>query len=103
MPKSPAVYILASRRKGTLYTGVTSNLIGRVWQHREHVIDGFSKHYDVTRLVWYELTESIESAILREKQIRKWNREWKIRLIEEANPAWKDLWLEITGYAEVSG
>ena len=103
MSKSPAVYILASSRKGTLYTGVTSHLIKRLWQHREHVIDGFSKRYDVTRLVWYELTEAMDSAILREKQIKKWNRAWKIRLIEALNPGWKDLWPEITGQAEVSG
>lgn len=103
MDKQPAIYILASSRKGTLYVGVTSNLIGRVWQHREHVIDGFSKQYDVTRLVWYQLTEAMDSAILREKQIKKWNRAWKIRLIEEMNPGWKDLWPEITGHAEVPG
>ncbi len=100
MDKQPAVYILASSRKGTLYVGVTSNLVGRIWQHRKHVVEGFSKKYDVTRLVWYELTDSIESAIVREKQIKKWNRDWKIRLIEKANPSWRDLWPSITGHAE---
>ena len=103
MGKSPTVYLLASTRKGTLYVGVTSDLVARVWQHREHVTEGFSKRYDVTRLVWYELSESMESAIQREKQIKKWNREWKIRLIEERNPTWKDLWPEIVGNAEVPG
>ncbi|WP_082576268.1 MULTISPECIES: GIY-YIG nuclease family protein [unclassified Lysobacter] len=103
MSKSPAVYVLASSRKGTLYVGVTSDLVSRIWQHREHITDGFSKRYDVTRLVWYELTESMESAIQREKQIKKWNREWKIRLIEERNPTWRDLWPEIAGNAEVPG
>ncbi|MBW3550572.1 MAG: GIY-YIG nuclease family protein [Proteobacteria bacterium] len=103
MEKQPAVYILASSRKGTLYTGVTSNLVGRIWQHREHIVDGFSKRYDVTRLVWYELAGSMEGAITREKQIKKWNRGWKIRLVEEANPAWKDLWSVIIDHAEVSG
>ena len=103
MSKSPAVYLLASSRNGTLYVGVTSNLVGRVWQHREHAVDGFSKRYEVTRLVWYELAATMESAIQREKQIKKWNRAWKIRLIEEGNPTWKDLWPDIVGSAEVPG
>lgn len=103
MSKSPAVYLLASSRNGTLYVGVTSNLVGRVWQHREHAVDGFSKRYEVTRLVWYELAATMESAIQREKQIKKWNRAWKIRLIEEGNPTWKDLWPDIVGNAEVPG
>ena len=103
MSKSPAVYLLASSHNGTLYVGVTSNLVGRVWQHREHAVDGFSKRYEVTRLVWYELAATMESAIQREKQIKKWNRAWKIRLIEEGNPAWKDLWPDIVGNAEVPG
>ena len=103
MDKQPAVYMLASKRKGILYTGVTSNLVGRIWQHREHVIDGFTQRYDVSRLVWYQLTEAMDSAILREKQVKKWNRAWKIRLIEEMNPGWRDLWPEIAGHAEVPG
>ena len=97
MPKQPAVYIVASERNGTLYTGVTSDLIGRTWQHREHVVDGFTKRYDVTQLVWYELHHRMESAIDREKQIKKWNRAWKIRMIQKNNPKWDDLWPEITG------
>ena len=95
--KQPAVYILASERNGTLYTGVTSNLVGRTWQHREHVVDGFTKKYEVTMLVWFEMHDDMESAILREKQIKAWKREWKIRLIEESNPYWNDLWAQILG------
>lgn len=95
--KQPAVYILASARNGTLYTGVTSDLVGRTWQHREHAVDGFTKRYGVTILVWYELHGTMESAILREKQIKKWNRAWKLDLIQPANPQWKDLWHEIIG------
>src|SRR5690606_6724395 len=83
MEKQPAVYLLASERNGTLYTGVTSDLVGRTWQHREHVVDGFTKRYGIATLVWYELHPTMESAILREKQIKKWNRSWKLRLIQE--------------------
>ena len=99
MEKQPAIYILASERNGTLYTGVTSDLVGRTWQHREHVVDGFTKRYDIATLVWYELHPTMESAILREKQIKKWNRSWKLRLIQEGNPRWRDLWPDITGQA----
>ncbi|MFO1473428.1 MAG: GIY-YIG nuclease family protein [Lysobacterales bacterium] len=95
--KQPAVYILASHYQGTLYIGVTSDLIARIWQHREHVVEGFTNRYGVVRLVWYEQHGSMESAILREKQLKKWNREWKIRLIETMNPDWKDLWPSIIG------
>ena len=95
--KQPAVYILASERNGTLYTGVTSDLVARTWQHREHLVDGFTKRYGVTMLVWYELHGSMDAAILREKQIKKWNRAWKLRLVQEANPRWVDLWPEIIG------
>jgi len=97
MEKQPAVYILASERNGTLYTGVTSDLVGRTWQHREHVVDGFTKRYGIATLVWYELHPTMESAILREKQIKKWNRSWKLRLIQEGNPRWRDLWSDIIG------
>ena len=97
MEKQPCVYLLASSRNGTLYVGVTSNLIGRIWQHREHVVPGFTDKYDVTRLVWYEMHGTIEEAILREKRIKKWNRAWKTRLIDESNPSWRDLWPDITG------
>jgi putative endonuclease len=95
--KQPAVYILASERNGTLYTGVTSDLVARTWQHREHIVDGFTKRYNVTILVWYELHGSMDAAILREKQIKKWNRAWKLRLIQESNPRWNDLWSDIVG------
>lgn len=97
MDKQPAVYILASDRNGTLYTGVTSDLVGRVWQHRDHVAEGFTKRYGITMLVWYELHGTMGSAILREKRIKKWNRAWRLRLIQESNPRWRDLWCEITG------
>jgi putative endonuclease len=90
------VYILASQRNGTLYIGVTNNLVRRTWQHREDVVDGFTSKYGVNMLVWYEVHESIEAAITREKQIKKWNRAWKLRLIEESNPNWQDLYLTFT-------
>jgi len=95
--KQPAVYITASSRNGTLYIGVTSALIQRAWQHREHVVEGFTKQYGVDRLVYYELLGDMEHAILREKRLKKWNRLWKLRLIEERNPDWRDLWDEILG------
>lgn len=78
----PCVYILASKRNGTLYVGVTSDLLKRVWQHRNEVVEGFTKRYDVHMLVWYEVHETMESAILREKELKKWRRQWKIALIE---------------------
>ena len=89
--------MLASGRNGTLYVGVTSDLVKRAWQHNEGVVAGFTKEYDVKRLVWYEQHGNAESAITREKQIKKWNRVWKIRLIEETNPYWNDLYGQITG------
>ncbi len=95
--KQPAVYILATGKRGTLYIGVTSNLVARTWQHREHVVEGFTKRYDVTQLVWFELHGTMDSAIAREKQLKKWNREWKLRLVSESNPEWKDLWDDIVG------
>jgi len=95
--KAPAVYILASQRNGTLYIGVTSNLIQRIWQHREGVVEGFTQRHGVKTLVWYEQHETMESAIAREKALKKWNRDWKLRLIEKRNPQWLDLWPEITG------
>jgi putative endonuclease len=95
MQKQFAVYILASARNGTLYIGVTSNLPKRVWEHREGVVDGFSKEYGVKTLVWYELHDSAESAITREKRMKKWNRLWKLKLVEEKNPEWRDLFADI--------
>jgi putative endonuclease len=93
--KQPATYILASGRNGTLYVGVTSDLIQRVWQHKNDVVDGFTSTYGVHALVWFELHKDMESAIIREKRIKKWNRDWKISLIERSNPEWQDLYDEI--------
>ena len=90
-------YILASKRNGTLYTGVTSDLIQRVWQHEQDLVEGFSKKYRVKKLFYYEVHDNAESAITREKQIKKWRRKWKLRLIEEKNPQWKNLYDEIVG------
>ena len=91
----PAVYIMASRRNGTLYVGVTSNLVQRAWQHREGEIAGFTKQYGCKLLVWFELHSTMENAITREKQLKGGSRKRKLALIEETNPQWKDLFLEI--------
>jgi putative endonuclease len=93
--KQPCVYILASQRNGTLYVGVTSNLVQRVWQHKSDLVEGFTKKYEVHVLVWYEAHETMESAITREKTIKGWQRKWKLDLIESANPAWRDLYGDI--------
>ena len=90
-------YILASGKNGTLYNGVTNNLIKRVAQHKRKEVKGFAEKYEVNKLVWYEQTNDIRIAIKREKQIKKWNRKWKIRLIEQENPEWNDLFFEIGG------
>ncbi len=89
-------YILASRRNGTLYLGMTDNLVRRVFEHRSEAMRGFTKRYGVKMLVWYESHESRDSAFARERQIKKWNRAWKLELIEKANPEWRDLWEEVT-------
>jgi putative endonuclease len=89
------VYMLCSKRNGTLYTGVTSDLIKRVYEHKNGLTEGFTKTYGVHRLVWYELHGAAETAIPREKQIKKWNRDWKLELIEQMNPDWKDLYDEL--------
>ena len=86
------VYILASRKHGTLYIGVTSNLVQRIWQHKHNQVEGFTSKYSVHHLVYYEISESIRTAIAREKQLKKWNRQWKINLIESMNPEWRDLY-----------
>ena len=91
MERTPCVYMLASGFHGTIYTGVTSQLLGRVWQHREEVMRGFTARYGVKRLVWFEVHHTMESAISREKTLKRWHREWKVKLIEESNPAWHDL------------
>jgi len=88
----PAVYILASKRNGTLYVGVTSDLVKRVWEHKNNMVEGFTKQYRVHQLVWYELHESMESAIMREKRLKDWKRAWKLELIESKNPDWLDLY-----------
>lgn len=95
--KNPATYILCSRPNGTLYVGVTSNLLKRIWEHRENLVEGFTKKYAVHRLVYFELHDRMEEAIIREKRIKKWNRKWKIRLIKEFNPTWRDLYVELAG------
>lgn len=92
MDKQPAVYILTSRRNGTLYTGVTSNLIKRVWEHKNDVIPGFTQRYGVHSLVWFEFHPTMVSAINREKHIKEWKREWKLNLIEKVNKNWDDLY-----------
>ena len=91
MDRQPAAYILASDRNGTLYVGVTSNLLGRVDQHSAKRTDGFTKRYGIARLVWFEMHEVMETAIRREKQLKNWRRAWKIALIEDSNPRWRDL------------
>lgn len=91
----PSVYILASKRNGTLYIGVTSDLIKRIWEHKSDFVQGFTKQYQVHDLVWYEMHESIESAIIREKQLKEWKRQWKLDLIEQLNPYWNDLYQTI--------
>ena len=93
--KQPAVYIVASKKNGTLYTGVTSNLPKRIQEHKENRVEGFSKKYGVHILVWYEYHDDMESAIIREKQIKRWKREWKVEMIEKTNFSWKDLTEEI--------
>ena len=89
------VYILASRRNGTLYIGMTNDLVRRVWEHKQDLVAGFTKKYGVHRLVWFETAEGPEAAISREKQLKKWKRAWKLELIEEGNPEWEDLYEEI--------
>ena len=93
--KQPAVYIMASGERGTLYTGVTGQLRLRVWEHRDGVVDGFTKRHGVKHLVWFEFHPDFASAIAREKQVKKWNRAWKLELIENGNPKWRDLWQEL--------
>ena len=89
------VYILASQRNGTLYVGVTNNLVRRIHEHREKCIEGFTSQYNVTRLVWFDQTSSIEEAITHEKRLKRWQRDWKIALIEKSNPNWDDLYQSI--------
>jgi len=96
-PKQPAVYLLASKRNGTLYTGVTSDLVKRIWQHKNDLADGFTKQYSVHLLVYYELAEEMAAAIAREKQIKGGSRARKLALIESMNSEWRDLYDDILG------
>ena len=93
--KQPCVYMLASGRNGTLYVGVTSDLIKRIWQHKENLVEGFTNKYGVHMLVWFEQHETMDSAIAREKAIKKWNRAWKLKTIESMSLVWRDLYPEI--------
>jgi putative endonuclease len=86
------VYLLASKKHGTLYLGVTNDLVRRVYEHRTKAVEGFTKRYAVDKLVWFEIHDNVEAAITREKELKKWRRDWKIRLIEEQNPEWVDLY-----------
>jgi putative endonuclease len=97
MDKVFIVYIMASRKNGTLYVGVSGDPVARIWQHKNDWFEGFTKRYGVKRLVWYEVHEDAEAAIQREKRLKEWHRAWKIRLIEARNPDWRDLYLELTG------
>ncbi len=89
------VYITASKRNGTLYVGVTSNLKKRIYEHKESMVDGFTKKYNVNKLVYFEMTNEVNSTIQREKQMKRWKREWKIKLIEKENPCWIDLYYNL--------
>ncbi|MBI4005192.1 MAG: GIY-YIG nuclease family protein [Gammaproteobacteria bacterium] len=95
MVLQPCVYILTNQRNGTLYVGVTSNLPKRVWEHKTKVVRGFTQKYGVDKLVWYELHETMESALQREKAIKFWKRHWKLKTIETINPEWRDLYEEL--------
>jgi putative endonuclease len=95
MDRQPCVYLLASKQNGTLYTGVTSGLVKRVWEHKNNLVESFTRKYGVHTLVWYEVHETMETAIQREKAIKNWKREWKIKVIEEMNPEWRDLYPDL--------
>jgi len=97
MASQPVIYILSNKKNGTLYVGVSTNLIQRIWQHKNKISVGFSSKYELDKLVYYELHEDIKNAILREKQIKKWRREWKLNLINQQNPHWVDLWGQVLG------
>ncbi len=95
MERQPCVYMLASKRNGTLYTGVTSNLLKRVWEHKNNLVEGFTNKYGVHTLVWYELHNTMDSAIQREKAIKNWKRAWKLKVIEKMNPHWCELYSDL--------
>ncbi|WP_239309220.1 GIY-YIG nuclease family protein [Rhodanobacter sp. FDAARGOS 1247] len=94
-PRQPAVYIMASGERGTLYIGVTGNLRLRVWEHRDGVVEGFTRRYGVKQLGWFEFHPDFPSAITRETQLKRWNRAWKLELVEAGNPQWRDLWEDL--------
>ena len=94
------VYILASKQNGTLYVGITNDIVRRVFQHKNDEVGGFTANYGIHRLVWYESCLDVREAIAREKQLKKWNRKWKLALIEKSNPQWRDLYDEITGFLD---
>lgn len=96
LTKTYYVYLLASQRNGTLYVGVTNDLLRRVHEHREHLVPGFTKKYGVTRLVWFETHSSVDTAIVREKRIKAWKRDWKVALFRDTNPDWNDLYPALT-------
>ena len=91
----PYVYMMASRPGGAIYVGVTSDLVQRVWQHKEGLVEGHTSQYNIKNLVWFEVQDSMENAITREKALKRWKRAWKLRLIAETNPTWRDLYAEI--------
>ena len=93
--KEPCVYILSNHRRGTLYIGVTSNLIKRVWEHKQGLVDGFTKKYQIHTLVYFEMADDMPTAIAREKQLKKWRRMWKIELVEKQNNEWRDLYADL--------
>jgi len=95
MERQPCVYILASKKRGTLYTGVTSNLAKRIWEHKNNLVAGFTSRYSVHNLVWYEMSNTMDSVIQKEKEIKNWKRKWKIELVEQSNPEWRDLYFNI--------
>ena len=96
LTRSYFVYIMTNKKHGTLYTGVTNDLVRRVYEHREGLVEGFTRKHDLKKLVWFEPHDDIEQAILREKRIKRWRREWKIQMIQKQNPDWDDLWEEIS-------
>ena len=89
------MYLLASKTNGTLYVGITSDLVKRIWEHKNGVVEGFTKRYGTHKLVWYELHETLHGAIAREKAIKEWQRKWKLQLIEKTNPQWRDLYPDL--------
>ena len=95
MKKTPVVYIITNKNNTVLYVGVTSDLKKRVWEHKKKLVDGFTKKYNINKLVYFESCDSMEQAIEREKRIKKWNRQWKVEMIEDKNPNWKDLYLDL--------